>query len=162
MLTQILKKNLWMYQALNQEVCLPGLIDANQARRSMANIDNSIDYIEFRMTGSAAVQAFCVNAFGWELTVWHPTHINVFGVGVGVGVGVEGQFDGERTDCIGMLAYLVIFDGDPTGMKNCGKRRRAFERPALFSPPLSPPRHHWAGRTLAPCDGIRPLRRGSY
>jgi hypothetical protein len=54
----------------------------------MANIDKTINYIEFPLVDAEATKAFYSQAFGWEFTNWGPEYLSF------TGGNVEGGFNG--------------------------------------------------------------------
>ncbi|MCP4072828.1 MAG: VOC family protein [Hyphomicrobiales bacterium] len=73
----------------------------------MANIDRTINYIEFPMTDNAATKAFYHGVFGWEFTDWGPDYISF------AGAGIDGGFNGEskvKSTSPGVLVVLYADD----------------------------------------------------
>lgn len=57
----------------------------------MANIDKTINYIEFPLVDAAATKAFYGTVFGWEFQDWGPNYISFSGAGVEGGFNVEDE-----------------------------------------------------------------------
>jgi len=68
----------------------------------MANIDNSINYIEFPLVKTAETKAFYTAAFGWKFTDWGPKYISF------TGANVEGGFNGEDDAAVTSPGVLVV------------------------------------------------------
>jgi len=69
----------------------------------MANVENSINYIEFPMTDPASIKAFYNKAFGWEFTDWGLNYISFNGANVEGGFNRE---EGVRPEKPGVLVIL--------------------------------------------------------
>ncbi len=72
----------------------------------MANIDRTINYIEFPMTDNAATKAFYHGVFGWEFTDWGPDYISF------AGAGIDGGFNGESKVKPASPGVLVVLYTD--------------------------------------------------
>lgn len=72
----------------------------------MANVNNSINYIEFPMTDNAATKSFYGAAFGWEFTDWGPGYISF------TGAGIEGGFNGLDEAAVTPPGVLIVLYAD--------------------------------------------------
>jgi predicted enzyme related to lactoylglutathione lyase len=68
----------------------------------VANINHSINYVEFPLADPAATKTFYTTAFGWAFTDWGPDYISF------AGAGVEGGFNRESGVLPGAPGVLVI------------------------------------------------------
>lgn len=76
----------------------------------MANINNSINYIEFPLRKNAETKAFYNKAFGWTFTDWGETYISF------EGAGIEGGFNGEDQVSISAPGILPILYTENLGV----------------------------------------------
>lgn len=68
----------------------------------MANIDNTINYIEFPLVDGPSTKRFYATVFGWIFQDWGPTYISFSGAGV------EGGFNGESGVQVTAPGVLVV------------------------------------------------------
>jgi predicted enzyme related to lactoylglutathione lyase len=77
----------------------------------MANIDRTINYIEFPVNKIEETKRFYHSVFGWEFTDWGPSYISF------TGAGIDGGFNGEsgvEPAKPGILVVLYADDLDAT------------------------------------------------
>lgn len=72
----------------------------------MANIDRSINYIEFPLRDADATKRFYGEVFGWEFQDWGPEYISF------TGAQVEGGFNGEPGLPVNAPGILVVLYAD--------------------------------------------------
>lgn len=75
----------------------------------MANINNTINYIEFPLIKNQETKDFYSNVFGWEFTDWGPDYLSFSGAGV------EGGFngaDGTSVSSQGNGVLVVLYADD--------------------------------------------------
>lgn len=72
----------------------------------MANIDKSINYIEFPLVDAARTKAFYGNLFGWNFQDWGDKYVSF------TGAGVEGGFNGESGTPVAAPGVLVVLYSD--------------------------------------------------
>lgn len=68
----------------------------------MANIDKTINYIEFPLVEREATKRFYASVFGWEFQEWGPDYLSFSGAGV------EGGFNGVDEVPVSAPGVLVI------------------------------------------------------
>ena len=68
----------------------------------MANLDKTINYIEFPLKDPARTKAFFSSVFGWSFHDWGDTYISF------TGAGVEGGFNGESGTPVAAPGVLVV------------------------------------------------------
>ena len=72
----------------------------------MANVNDTINYIELPMSKKAETQAFYEQAFGWAFTDWGPDYISFDGAGI------DGGFNRESSVAVSAPGVLVILYAD--------------------------------------------------
>lgn len=72
----------------------------------MANIDNTINYIELPLLKNAETKQFYAQVFGWEFTDWGPRYISFSGAGI------DGGFNGEDNAVVSAPGVLVVLYAD--------------------------------------------------
>lgn len=72
----------------------------------MANVNNSINYIEFPLVDNAKTMEFYSAAFGWAFQVWGDDYLSFSGAGV------EGGFNREAGVTPGKPGVLVVLYAD--------------------------------------------------
>lgn len=77
----------------------------------MANIDRSINYIEFPLVDADRTWEFYTTVFGWKFEKWHGNYISF------TGAGIEGGFNGSSASGLkvtepGILVLLYADDLD--------------------------------------------------
>ena len=82
----------------------------------MANINNSINYIEFPLLKNAETKLFYYKAFGWQFTDWGSDYLSF------EGAGIQGGFNGTENvkpsgQATGVLVVLYADDLEQT-LKN--------------------------------------------
>ena len=73
---------------------------------TMANIDKTINYIEFPLNKVAETKTFYQEVFGWEFTDWGPSYLSFSGAGI------DGGFNGESTVEATKPGVLVVLFAD--------------------------------------------------
>jgi hypothetical protein len=68
----------------------------------MANVDRSINYIEFPLLDAEATKRFYGSLFGWQFQDWGPNYVSFNGAGV------EGGFNGEAGTPVNAPGVLVV------------------------------------------------------
>ena len=79
----------------------------------MANIDRSINYIEFPLVDADRTWEFYTTVFGWKFEKWHGNYISF------TGAGIEGGFNGTSASGLkvtepGILVLLYAEDLEGT------------------------------------------------
>jgi len=72
----------------------------------MANVNDTINYIELPMSKKAETEAFYKQAFGWSFTDWGPDYISF------EGAGIDGGFNRESGVTVSPPGILVILYAD--------------------------------------------------
>ena len=77
----------------------------------MANIDRTINYIEFPVNKIAETKAFYQQVFGWQFTDWGPNYISFSGAGIDGGFNGESKVEATKP---GILVVLYADDLEAT------------------------------------------------
>jgi predicted enzyme related to lactoylglutathione lyase len=77
----------------------------------MANVNNSISYIEFPLVKNAETKQFYTQVFGWVFTEWGPGYLSFSGAGV------DGGFNGGDGAQISTPGVLVVLYADDLPIK---------------------------------------------
>lgn len=72
----------------------------------MANIDKTINYIEFPLIDAARTKQFYAGLFGWRFQDWGERYVSFSGAGV------EGGFNGEPGTPVAAPGVLIVLYAD--------------------------------------------------